>query len=82
MYNEVDDLPVPVKLGMPLITSENRIVSKAIDVPLDGEDASLPPAQDPHGVIRQAFLTGTQHRYTPDNALSFCVTFAAARPNT
>ena len=71
MYNDVDDLPVPVKLGQPLISSENRIVSKATDVPLDGQNACLPPAQDPHGVIRRAFLMGTQHRYTADNALTF-----------
>ncbi|VDB99238.1 unnamed protein product [Peniophora sp. CBMAI 1063] len=70
-YDQVQGVPFPMKVGTPLITAENRIVSKVGDVPVEALDALLPKIQDPRDIIRNNLLSSNLYRYVDDNALTF-----------
>ncbi|KZV60652.1 hypothetical protein PENSPDRAFT_694075 [Peniophora sp. CONT] len=70
-YASVDKIKVSAKVGMPIISCENRVVSKVDHVPVDVRDAKLPKAHDPNGIIRKNLLMSNKHRFVDDNAVTF-----------
>ncbi|VDB87222.1 unnamed protein product [Peniophora sp. CBMAI 1063] len=70
-FASVVDNQFLVKAGVPMISLENRIVSKVDDVPLDVLDATLNKAYDPRDIIRKNLLDSGKHRFVDDNTLAF-----------
>ena len=72
-FASIDMPPFHVKLGMPIITSENRIVSKADQIPAYFEDVPIEDTVDPKDIIRKNLLKKNPHRYrhVQDNVVSF-----------
>lgn len=56
---------------MPIISCENRVVSKADQVPAGVRNADIASTLDPHKVIHKSLLDSTRYRFVSDNVITF-----------
>ncbi|KZV64118.1 hypothetical protein PENSPDRAFT_669257 [Peniophora sp. CONT] len=70
-YGDIDKIPLPVTCGMPVISCENRVVSKVGHIPVGVRDVALDKVLDPKGVIQTNLLNTPRNRLIQDNVLTF-----------
>ena len=70
-FGSVDNVNHGMICATPIITFENRVVSKAEHVPIDAPDVSMDKAWDPKGILYNNLLKGSRNRLVKDNIVSF-----------